>query len=91
MLQRRCFEGEEKHVKEVFDELKKDHSVLENAYQLAFALLYARESDNSKLIKNFLLHTLANAPVEISNFDTFHLCNNSFIDASAILNMKFYD
>ncbi|BDS12522.1 sacsin N-terminal ATP-binding-like domain-containing protein [Aureispira anguillae] len=90
VLQRRCFEGEEKHIKDVFDELKKDHAILENAAQLAFALLYAKDNDNSKLIKSFLLHTLAPEPIEISAFDAFHLNNNSFIDANAILNLDYY-
>ncbi|WP_052594032.1 sacsin N-terminal ATP-binding-like domain-containing protein [Aureispira sp. CCB-QB1] len=90
VLQRRCFEGEEKLVKDIFDELKANHPVLENAYQLAFALLYAKDNDNSKIIKSFLLHTQAAEPIEISTFDAFHLNNNSFIDSSAILNSQYY-
>lgn len=90
VLQRRCFEGEEKHIKDIFDELKANHPILENAYQLAFALLYAKDNDNSKVIKTFLLRTQAAEPVEISAFDAFHLNNNSFIDSSAILNLEYY-
>lgn len=90
VLQRRCFEGEEKHIKDIFDELKKNHAILENAYQLAFALLYAKDNDNSKLIKSFLLHTKATEPIEISAFDAFHLNDNSFIDVSAILDATYY-
>ncbi len=90
VLQRRCFEGEEKHIREIFEELKKDHKVLENAYQLSFALLYAKDADNSKLIKQFMVRTQANEPIEMASFDCFHLNNNSFIDQSAILNRQSY-
>lgn len=37
-----------------------------------------------------MLHTLAPEPIEISAFDAFHLNNNSFIDANAILNLDYY-
>jgi hypothetical protein len=90
VLQRRCFEGEEKHIKEIFDELKKDHQILDNAYQLAFAVLYAKENENSKLIKSFIVHTQGEETIEINTFDAFHLNDNSFIDSSAILDLKYY-
>lgn len=91
VLQRRCFEGEEKPVHTIFDELKKEHSLLENAHQLAFVVLYAKDTGNNKAIKSFLLHTQVNEPVALSTFDAFHLNVNSFIDTSAILNLTHYE
>ena len=57
---------------------------------MVFALLYAKDNDNSKLIKSFLLHTQADELVSLSTFDAFHLNNNSFIDSDAILDLKYY-
>ena len=74
----------------MFDELKKDHTCLENAYQLAFALLYAKDNDNSKLLKAFTLHTKSTEPVEIGSFDAFHLNEHSFIESQAILDLNYY-
>lgn len=90
VLQRRCFEGTEKPLKEIFDELKAEYTTLENAAQLAFALLYAKDSDNSKLIKNFTVRSQSDELVELSTFDAFHLNNNNFIDTRAILNSSYY-
>lgn len=90
VLQRRCFESEEKPIKGIFDELKKEYTTLENAAQLAFALLYAKDNDNSKLIKSFGVHTKANEAIELGLFDGFHLNDNPFIDARAILDLNYY-
>lgn len=90
ILQRKCFEGEEKHVKDIFDELKKETIFLENAHQLAFALLYAKDADNSKLIRSFTVKTLAEETTELSLHDSYHLLVHPFIDKSAILDHNLY-
>jgi len=91
LLQRRCFEGEEKPIKEVFQELKKEHEVLENAHQLAFGLLYAKQNNDSKSIKKFGIHTLSGeGTTPIGTFDAFHIIDNGFIDSQAVINMEHY-
>jgi hypothetical protein len=91
LLKRRCFEGEEKTIKAAFALLKKDYLVLENAAQLAFALLYAKLNNDGKAIRNFEVHTLADAPVTLGSFDAFHINNNDFVNAAAVLNMSYYE
>ncbi len=85
LLKRRCFGGEEKPIKEIFDILQKEQKVLDNSQQLAFVLLYAKWNNDSKAIRNFELHNRAEKTVTIAAFDAFHIHENSFIDKAAIL------
>lgn len=91
LLQRRCFEGEEKSVKEAFATLKKDYTLLENAAQLAFVLLYAKLNNDGKAIRHFEVHTLAAEPVTLGAFDAFHINNIDFVEAAAVLDMNYYE
>lgn len=90
LLQKRALEGDEKELEAVFSTLKKEYKVLENAAQLAFVLLYAKLQNDSKIIKNFEVHTLAEEPISLGTFDALHLEQTDFVTPAAILDSNIY-
>lgn len=90
LLQKRCFEGDEKTIEEIF-QLLQGETTLDNAHQLAFVVLYARLKDSAKGLQQWSVHTHATEPTPLLQFDAFHMKSCSFIDRSAQLSVGHYE
>ncbi|MGH1334830.1 MAG: sacsin N-terminal ATP-binding-like domain-containing protein [Aureispira sp.] len=91
VLQKRCFENEEKPLEEVYNALKKqEEHTLENAQQVAFIVLYARLQDSGKLVQGFEVHTEAATVTPITTYDAWHTQSQAFIQAEATLSKEHY-
>lgn len=90
-LKRRCFESLENPAKDVFAELRRDYKLLNNASQLAFALLFAKEAGNEKLLREFNVVSANNqTPVSLAQYEVFHLNALPFIELNAVLDKNTY-
>ena len=74
VLQKRCFEHEEKSLDEVYKMLQaREEKSLENAQQLAFVVLYARLQDSGKLVQAFEVYSQGDeAPLALTTYDAWH-------------------
>lgn len=92
VLQKRCFEHEEKLLDEVCKELNaQEEKLLENAQQLAFVVLYARLQDSGKLVQGFEVYTQAEEVATLSTYDAWHTRAHAFIQARATLSNTHYE
>jgi len=90
LLSRRIFYvNEEMVLDKVFEELKNNFEMLENAAQLAFMLLYARTQKHNNTLKFFKVRTMK-GDVDVSTFRFFQLTETPFTNPSAILNSEVY-
>ena len=91
VLKRRCFEAEEKPLRKIFNELRHNHTHVENASQLAFLLLMSKLEENNKLLKEFSVTVSDGTSIPLSTFEAFHLHPNDFIHPQAILDATIYE
>lgn len=92
VLQKRCFEQEEKPLAAVYKALKaQEETILENAQQLAFVLLYARLQDSGKLVQGFEVHTAEEEVSALTAYDYWHTCKHTFIQSGATLAEEYYE
>lgn len=90
LLKRRCFEAAECSPKLILAELKKDFPQLTHAHQLAFALLAAKEANNDKLVRDFVVTTATNEAIALSQYEIWYLRHVPFIEHRAVLNADAY-
>lgn len=92
VLQKRCFEQEEKPLEEVYKELKaQEEKTLENAQQLAFLILYTRLQDSGKLVQDFEVYTQSGETSLLTAHDSWHIQGYAFLESSAILSKEHYE
>ena len=91
LLKKRCFDGEAKSIRSIYDELRHANKPVENASQLAFLILLAAQEQNSKLIKQFEVYTATNTQVTLGSFDAFYTGYSTLIKKEAVLSKAHYE
>lgn len=90
LLKRRCFEYQERPGKDVFAELRRDFLQLQQSAQLAFVLLFAKEANNEKLVRDFQVKNVDGQFVPLGQFELFHWQEQPFIEHHALLDKDAY-